>query len=47
MSILSTLNQKIIFFDSSMTIDDIKDFSLDETIFFSFEEKLRDMGEKI
>jgi UDP-N-acetylglucosamine transferase subunit ALG13 len=37
MSILSTLNQKIIFFDSSMTIDDIKDFSLDETIFFSFD----------
>jgi|TARA_B110000438_G_scaffold115208_1_gene112860 hypothetical protein len=39
MSILSTLtvNQKIIFFDSSMTIDDIKDFSLDETLFFSFD----------
>jgi hypothetical protein len=39
MSILSTLtmNQKIIFFDSSMTIDDIKDFSLDDITLFSFD----------
>jgi hypothetical protein len=31
------MNQKIIFFDSSMTIDDIKDFSLDDITLFSFD----------
>ena len=37
LSTLTKLNQKIILFDSSMNIDDLKDFSLDEIILFSFD----------